>query len=122
MNHTNKDQELVDYINSLERASQYLLSLIEASRDPLFAISTTGKIMDVNEASVLATGVSKQQLIGSAFVGYFTNPKQAKIGYDLVFSEGFVTAFPLTIKDHKLTDVLFNGAIYKDENGKPLVQ
>ena len=120
MNHTNKDQELGDYINSLERASQYLLSLIEASRDPLFAISTTGKIMDVNEASVLATGVSKQQLIGSAFVGYFTNPKQAKIGYDLVFSEGFVTAFPLTIKDHKLTDVLFNGAIYKDENGKTI--
>lgn len=120
MNHTNKDQELEDYINSLERASQYLLSLIEASRDPLFAISTTGKIMDVNEASVLATGVSKQQLIGSAFVGYFTNSKQAKIGYDLVFSEGFVTAFPLTIKDHKLTDVLFNGAIYKDENGKTI--
>lgn len=120
MNHTNKDPELENYINSLERASQYLLSLIEASRDPLFAISTTGKIMDVNEASVLATGVSKQQLIGSAFVGYFTNPKQAKIGYDLVFSEGFVTAFPLTIKDHKLTDVLFNGAIYKDENGKTI--
>lgn len=118
MNHTNK--ELENYINSLERASQYLLSLIEASRDPLFAISTTGKIMDVNEASVLATGVSKQQLIGSAFVGYFTNPKQAKIGYDLVFSEGFVTAFPLTIKDHKLTDVLFNGAIYKDKNGKTI--
>lgn len=120
MNHTNKDQELEDYINSLERASQYLLSLIEASRDPLFAISTSGKIMDVNEASVLATGVSKQQLIGSAFVGYFTNSKQAKIGYDLVFSEGFVTAFPLTIKDHKLTDVLFNGAIFKDENGKTI--
>lgn len=120
MNHTNKDQELEDYINSLERASQYLLSLIEASRDPLFAISTTGKIMDVNEASVLATGVSKQRLIGSAFVGYFTNSKQAKIGYDLVFSEGFVTAFPLTIKDHKLTDVLFNGAIFKDENGKTI--
>lgn len=120
MNHTNKDPELENYINSLERASQYLLSLIEASRDPLFAISTSGKIMDVNEASVLATGVSKQQLIGSAFVEYFTNPKQAKIGYDLVFSEGFVTAFPLTIKDHKLTDVLFNGAIYKDENGKTI--
>ncbi|MGL3000559.1 ATP-binding protein [Flavobacterium sp. RSSB_23] len=120
MNHTNKDPELENYINSLERASQYLLSLIEASRDPLFAISTSGKIMDVNEASVLATGVSKQQLIGSAFVGYFTNSKQAKIGYDLVFSEGFVTAFPLTIKDHKLTDVLFNGAIFKDENGKTI--
>nr|WP_315171937.1 ATP-binding protein [uncultured Flavobacterium sp.] len=117
-----KDQEveLDEYINSLKRASQYLLSLIEASRDPLFTISTDGKIMDTNEASVLATGVSKQLLIGSAFVDYFTDPKQAKIGYDLVFSEGFVNAFPLTIKDHKLTDVLFNGAVYKDENGETI--
>ncbi|MGL2994478.1 ATP-binding protein [Flavobacterium sp. TSSA_36] len=120
MSNVIKDLDLENYINSLERASQYLLSLIEASRDPLFAIGTTGKIMDVNEASVLATGVSKQQLISSAFVTYFTNPKQAKTAYDLVFSEGFVTAFPLTIKDHKLTDVLFNGAIYKDENGKTI--
>lgn len=124
-NHDNqlyKDQavELDEYINSLKRDSQYLLSLIEASRDPLFTISPEGKIMDTNEASVLATDVSKQLLIGSAFVDYFTDPKQAKIAYDLVFSEGFVNAFPLTIKDHKLTDVLFNGAIYKDENAKTI--
>ena len=25
--------------------------------------------------------------------------------------------YPLTIKDHKLTDVLFNGSVYKDDRG-----
>jgi len=33
---------------------------------------------------------------------------------------GFVTDYPLTIKDHILTDVLFNGSIYKDEKGNVL--
>ena len=28
--------------------------------------------------------------------------------------------YPLTIKDHKLTDVLFNGSVYKDEQGTVL--
>ena len=32
--------------------SKYSLSLIEASRDPLFTISPEGKITDMNEASV----------------------------------------------------------------------
>jgi signal transduction histidine kinase/CheY-like chemotaxis protein len=35
-----------------------------------------------------------------------------------VFAEGFVADFPLTIRDGKLTDVLFNGSVYKDEFGK----
>jgi len=29
-----------------------------------------------------------------------------------------VADFPLTIRDGKLTDVLFNGSVYKDEHGK----
>jgi len=35
-----------------------------------------------------------------------------------VFSEGFVADFHLTISDGKLTEVLFNGSVYKDECGK----
>src|SRR6202034_1442851 len=29
----------------------------------------------------------------------------------------FVADYPLTIRDHKLTEVLFNGSVYKDEKG-----
>jgi len=31
--------------------------------------------------------------------------------------KGFVADYPLTIRDLKLTDVLFNGSVYKDEQG-----
>jgi PAS domain S-box-containing protein len=103
--------------DSLKLASQYSLSLIEASRDPLFTISLKGKITGTNEATVLVTGVSREQLIGSDFFDYFTEPQKAREGYKEVFKRGFVVDYPLTIKDEKFTDVLFNGSVYKDYLG-----
>lgn len=97
-----------------KRESQYARSLIEASRDPLFTISLAGKIMDTNQASVRVTEVTKENLIGSDFINYFTEPALAKKGYEEVFAKGFVIDYPLTLIDGKLTCVLFNGSIYKD--------
>jgi PAS domain S-box-containing protein len=111
----NKELEAHSY--SLKLASQYSLSLIEASRDPLFTISPNGKITDTNDATVQVTGVSREQLIGSDFIDYFTEPQKAREGYKKVFSKGFVVDYPLTIMDGKFTDVLFNGSVYKDDLG-----
>ncbi|MEI6899872.1 MAG: PAS domain S-box protein, partial [Bacteroidota bacterium] len=102
------------------RVANYARSIIEASRDPLFTISPAGKITDMNKASVKITGVSREKLTGSDFFDYFTDPKKARKVYKEVFSKGFVTDYPLTIRDHKLTDVLFNGSVYKDEQGHVL--
>lgn len=97
--------------------SRYARSLIEASRDPLFTISIDGKITDINNASMLITEETREKLIGSNFFDYFTDPHQAREIYKQVFEAGFVIDFPLTIQDGKMTDVLFNGSVYKDENG-----
>lgn len=97
---------------------QYARNLIEASLDPLFTINIHGKITDLNQATVNATGVTRKELIGTNFYNYFTNPEKAKAVYAEVFEKGFVVDYPLTIKDHKLTDVLFNGSVYKDTDGK----
>lgn len=104
------------------QGSQYARSLIEASLDPLVTISAEGKITDVNEASVKVTGVVREKLIGTDFSDYFTEPKKAEEGYQMVFEKGFVSDYPLTIK-HKngnLTDVLYNASVYKDEEGNVL--
>ena len=111
----NKELEALNY--SAKLAWQYSLSLIEASRDPLFTISPKGKITDLNEATVRVTGKSRIQLIGTDFFDYFTEPEKAREGYQQVFAKGFVVDYPLTILDHKRTDVLFNGAVYKDDSG-----
>ena len=104
-------------VTAQKLASEYARSLIEASLDPLFTINLQGKITDMNNASVRITGVSREKLIDTDFFEYFTEPQKAKEVYQDVFANGFVTDFPLTIRDGKLTDVLFNGSVYKDDRG-----
>ncbi len=102
--------------------NQYARSLIEASPDPLVTISPEGKITDVNEATVKVTGVTREKLIGTDFSNYFTEPEQARAGYQEVFEKGSVTDYPLTIRQEsgKLTDVLYNASVYRDSGGNVL--
>ena len=109
--------ELEAISDSLKLASEYARSLIEASLDPLFTINLEGKITDMNNASVNITGVSREKLKGSDFFDYFTEPQKAREVYQEVFAKGFVADYPLTIRDGKFTDVLFNGSVYKDDKG-----
>ena len=102
--------------------SQYASSLIEASLDPLVTISTEGKITDMNQAKVNITGIEREKLIGTNFFDYFTEPQKAREVYQEVFAKGSVADSPLTFrhKNGKLTDVLFNGSVYKDDKGNVL--
>ncbi len=101
------------------RASLYARNLIEASLDPLVTISPEGKITDVNEATELATGVSRRQLIDSDFSNYFTEPDRARAGYQQVLAQGLVRDYPLTIRHASggAADVLYNASLYRDEAG-----
>src|SRR5271170_3161196 len=102
--------------------SRYARSLIEASLDPLVTINAGGKITDMNEATVNITGIEREKLIGSDFFDYFTEQQKAREVYQEVFAKGSVADSPLTLrhKDGKLTDVLFNGSVYKDDRGNVL--
>jgi PAS domain S-box-containing protein len=116
----NKELEALSYSSKL--ASQYTLSLIEASLDPLVTINTEGKITDMNQALVNITGMPRDELTGSDFFTYFTEPQMAREVYLEVFKKGSVADAPLTLrnKNGKLTDVLFNGSVYADELGNVL--
>ena len=102
--------------------ARYARSLIEASVDPLVTISPEGKITDVNEATIRVTGVARDELVGTDFSDYFTEPDEARAGYRQVFAQGLVTDYPLTIRhtDGALTDVLYNASVYKDAAGNVL--
>ena len=109
-------------VTEQKQAAEYARSLIEAALDPLVTISPEGKITDVNEATVKVTGVPREKLVGTDFSDYFTESDQAREGYQRVFSEGFVTDYPLTIRrsDNRLTDVLYNASVYKNARGEVL--
>jgi PAS domain S-box-containing protein len=112
-----KNLETLNYESKL--SSQYSLSLIEASLDPLVTINTEGKITDMNQATVYITGMTREKLRDTDFLDYFTEPQKAREVYQEVFAKGSVADYPLTLrhKEGKLTDVLFNGSIYKDDKG-----
>jgi PAS domain S-box-containing protein len=125
------EEKLEEYRNNLERlvedrtkklelSSLYARNLIEASLDPLVTISREGKITDVNKATEDVTGCSREELVGSDFSDYFTEPEKANVGYKQVLAEGFVTDYPLAIKQKsgKITFVLYNASIYKNPQGE----
>ena len=98
----------------------YNCSLIEASLDPLVTIGHDGKITDVNTSTEFVTGYSRDELIGTDFVNYFTEPEKAKKGYKKVFNEGCVSDYALEIRHRNgsITPVLYNASVYKDESGE----
>ncbi len=106
--------------NRIKSSSWYARSLIEASPDPLVTISADGKITDVNKATENVTGLTRNELIGTDFSDYFTEPEKARAGYIKVFSEGSVKDYPLAIRHEsgRITYVLYNATVYRNEAGE----
>jgi len=113
------EQRIHERTGEIEAASQYARTLLEASLDPLVTIGPDGSITDVNLATEEVTGVPRERLIGNAFADYFTEPGQARAGYQQVFSQGMVRDYPLVIRhlSGKTTDVLYNASVYRDAQG-----
>jgi PAS domain S-box-containing protein len=103
----------------IRKISHYNRELIEASVDPLVTIGADGKIQDVNKATENATGYKKKEMVGKDFAEYFTEPDKARAGYKIVFKNGKVKDYALSIKhkNGRATHVLYNAAVYRDEKG-----
>ncbi len=106
-------------VEELRQSSAYHRSLLEASLDPLVTIDANGKITDVNAATEKVTGRKRDELIGTDFSDYFTEPERARTGYQQVFREGSVMDYALEIRhrDGSVTPVLYNASVYRDEAG-----
>lgn len=104
---------------ALQRSAEYNRTLIEASVDPLVTIGTDGTITDVNKATEKATGILRENLIGTDFSDYFTEPYKARAGYRKVFHEGTVRDYPLELRhrDGSTISVLYSASVYRDESG-----
>jgi PAS domain S-box-containing protein len=103
----------------IRRANAYNRSLLEASLDPLVTITVDGKIGDVNSATEQVTGKSREELIGTDFSDYFTDPERARRGYQQVFETGFVRDYELEIRNVNgfFTPVFYNATVYRDQAG-----
>ncbi len=75
----------------------YTRSLIESSIDALMITDPSGIITDVNKQMEVLTGCTRDELIGSPFKDYCTDPDRAATGIKLVLSEKKVIDYDLVI-------------------------
>ncbi|MDQ1521030.1 MAG: hypothetical protein QOI55_2103, partial [Actinomycetota bacterium] len=98
----------------------YTRSLIESNIDATVTTDPVGVVTDVNEQMETLTGRSREQLIGTPFKSYFTDPDRAEDGIREVLREGRVTNYELTARrpDGSTTVVSYNNSIFYDHDGK----
>jgi PAS domain S-box-containing protein len=104
----------------IQDLQRYNRGLVEASPDPLVTFDQKGIIMDVNEAKIRATGRTREELIGTPFADYFTDPEEAYKEVMLVFETGEVRDYELVMKarDGTETIVAYNASVYNDQTGQ----
>src|SRR6059036_2541789 len=103
----------------LEEEGAYNRGLIEASVDGLLTVDEAMAITDVNDTMCRMVGRPRNQLIGSKFPSYFSDPQRAAEGVNLTFKERAVTNYVLTLlgAGNKELPVSFNAAVFRDSTG-----
>jgi PAS domain S-box-containing protein len=98
----------------------YTRSLLEASIDALMTTDPEGMITDVNKQMEALTGCTREELIGSSFKNYFTDPDMAAAGIRLVLLDNRLTDYDLTAhaSDGRETEVSYNATTFYDRAGK----
>ena len=112
--------EEIRLTEELQATQFYTRSLIESSLDALMTTDPLGIITDVNQQMESLTGCSREELIGTPFKNYFTDPKRAEEGIKLALQNERVTDYKLTAlaKEGRMTLVSYNAAIFRDAAGK----
>ncbi|TLZ59606.1 MAG: PAS domain S-box protein, partial [Methanobacteriota archaeon] len=103
----------------IRESQNYNRGLIEASLDPLITVDSEILITDVNAQMMKLTGFGREELIGSYFADYFTEPDRAVAGVRKTLDEGFVTNYELVLKPRVGPErlVSFNASVFKDTEG-----
>jgi PAS domain S-box-containing protein len=99
----------------LRESQEYNRGLIESNIDALMTTDPLGVISDVNKQMCAMSGRSREELIGTLFKNYFTEPQRAEDGIRKVLAEDRVTNYELTMvhQDGKRTVVSYNATTFR---------
>jgi len=97
----------------------YTRSLIESNINALMTTDPDGIVTDINKQAETLTGYARDELLGTPFRNFFTNPDRAQAGIERVLSRGKVTDYELIARalDGKETTVSFNATTFHDRDG-----
>jgi PAS domain-containing protein len=92
------EQEQKELSQRLQDQYFYTSNLIESNIDALTTTDPSGIITDVNKEMELLTDCSRDEMFGTPFKDYFTNPELAVAGITKVLCEKKVTDLELTAR------------------------
>ncbi len=103
----------------MREQQNYLRGLIESSGDGLVIVDPEGFITDLNEQMCRMTGYPRQELMGSVFKRYFTQPDNAELGVRRTLAEGGVTNYELVLesKGGRKAAISFNASVFRAPDG-----
>jgi PAS domain S-box-containing protein len=107
-------------LEELKESHEYNRGLIESNIDALMTTDPLGIISDVNRQMCEMTGYSRDELVGSPFKNYFTDPRRAEDGIRQVLAEDRVTNYELVMRSrhgHE-TVVSYNATTFRSTNGR----
>jgi len=112
------EEERIKIDQRLRDQQFYTRSLIESNIDAIMTTDPQGIITDVNRQMEALTSCTRDELIGSPFKNYFTDPERAEVAIKQVLAEGKITNYELTARsrDGKETMVSYNAAIFYDRD------
>jgi len=113
-----EDKKLLD--QRLRDQQFYTRSLIESNIDAMMTTDPAGNITDLNQQMEVLTGCTRDELKGSHFKNYFTDPERAEESLRLVLSEKKLTNYELTARsrDGRETMVSYNANTFYDRDRK----
>ena len=102
---------------SLRLADNYNRILIESNLNSMFVIDPAGRISDVNAATEKITGFTREELIGTDFTNYFTDPEQVRSVCGNIFKDGRVSNCSIEIRHRngEVTPIMYNASVVRDE-------
>ena len=104
----------------IRESQNYNRGLIESNIDALMTTDLVGNISDVNKQTEMLTGLSREQLIGTPFKNFFTDPQKAEDAIRRVLSENKVMDYELTVRSPggEFVDVSYNATTFQDTEGR----
>ncbi len=114
------EEEQKELSRRLQDQHLYTRNLVDSNIDALTTTDPSGIITDVNKQMEALTGNTREELIGTPFKGYFTDPEFAAAGIKQVLSEKKVSDYGLTARatDGKETVVSINAATFYDRDNR----
>ncbi len=114
----NSEQKQIE--QAMRELQVYTRGLIESNIDAMMTTDTLGIITDVNKQMCSVTGCTQEQLVGTPFKNYFTDPKRAEDAIRLVLSEDRVINYELTLQAQKGRELLvsYNATTFMGGDGK----